>query len=221
MTRRGVRGLAVVVAAAAVAVGAAAGTYGVDFAAPMNKSTAACMVSNGRTFGVVRAWRSYGVFDTNAPASVEALWAGGMSAVDVYMFPCIGQSAASQANGLVDALAAAKVKYGKVWVDVESNPSSGCGWNTATGCAFFTNLLTTLRARGVTVGTYASAYEWSITVGANCTAGATTPLWYPHYDNTANFNDFRAFGGWKTPAIKQYSGTGSLCGFSIDSNWHP
>jgi len=213
------RGFAVAVAAAAV--GAAAGTYGVDLADPIDKSTAACMVSNGRTFGVVRAWHSYGAFDTNAPASVAAMWAGGMSAVDVYMFPCVGQSAANQANGLVDALTAANVTYGKVWLDIESNPSPGCGWSTATGCTFFTDLLASLRARGVTVGTYASQYEWSITVGSSCTAGTSTPLWYAHYDGSPNFNDFTPFGGWTTPTAKQYSGTGSLCGFSIDEDWHP
>ena len=34
------------------------------------------------------------------------------------------------------------------------------------------------------------------------------PRRYAHYDNVQSFNDFRAFGGWKKPAIKQFKGEG-------------
>lgn len=30
------------------------------------------------------------------------------------------------------------------------------------------------------------------------TGGAAYPLWYAHYDNSASFSDFTAFGGWNT-----------------------
>lgn len=220
---------------AAVAAVAAA-TYGIDISAPIDSATAKCMVSNGRVFGVVRAWCSFGGFDDNAPGSVAALWDGGMAHVDVYMFPCAGQSPVNQANELVDTLSSKGVKFGMIWLDIESNPSPGCGWAAQTphavtgglnetalqdGCSFITDLISTLKGRGINVGTYASEYEWSITVGSGCTAGDATPLWYAHYDGVPSFSDFTPFGGWTTPAIKQYSGTGSLCSFSIDSNWYP
>lgn len=51
------------------------------------------------------------------------------------------------------------------------------------------------------------------------------PLWYAHYDNQTNFDNFRAFGGWKipenSPKFKQFLGTTSECGTSIDRNWGP
>lgn len=34
-------------------------------------------------------------------------------------------------------------------------------------------------------------------------------------------SDFSPFGGWSSPAIKQYDGTNDLCGFGVDSNWYP
>lgn len=39
---------------------------------------------------------------------------------------------------------------------------------------------------------------------------------------TANpsFSDFRSFGGWAHPAIKQYNDNGNLCGASYDKNFY-
>ena len=51
--------------------------------------------------------------------------------------------------------------------------------------------------------------------------GADLPLWYAHYDNNPSSSDFRAFAGWSKPAIKQYGGTGSLCGAGVDLDWYP
>lgn len=72
----------------------------------------------------------------------------------------------------------------------ETNPSSGCGWavaedpltgyknETAAGsnCAYLSELISALRAKGAVVGTYTSAYMWSSIMGSSCTAGSSTPL---------------------------------------------
>ena len=42
---------------------------------------------------------------------------------------------------------------------------------------------------------------------------------YAHYDNNPSFSDFSPFGGWSRPSIKQYTGTSSVCGASIDNDW--
>ena len=44
---------------------------------------------------------------------------------------------------------------------------------------------------------------------------------YAHYDNLPSFSDFTAFGGWSTPAIKQYMGDKTSCGVGVDYNWYP
>ena len=48
--------------------------------------------------------------------------------------------------------------YGMVWVDVESNPSSGCGWGTNydNNCEFLRQLIQRLKDHGLNVGVYAS-----------------------------------------------------------------
>lgn len=64
---------------------------------------------------------------------------------------------------------------------------------------------------------------WQSILGSTsaCTSVATQPLWYAHYDNNPSFSDFTKFGGWTKPNIKQYQGTHSLCGASVDSNYYP
>lgn len=50
---------------------------------------------------------------------------------------------------------------------------------------------------------------------------------YPHYESPPNpsFSDFKPFGGWTAPTIKQYGdGTvppGHFCGVNLDNNWRP
>jgi GH25 family lysozyme M1 (1,4-beta-N-acetylmuramidase) len=56
-----------------------------------------------------------------------------------------------------------------------------------------------------------------------CDAGNTKdfakhPLWYAHYDSTANMKDFKPFGGWTAAAVKQYDGNKPLCGCNVDLN---
>lgn len=100
--------------------------------------------------------------------------------------------------------------YGMVWVDVESNPSAGCGWGTdfTKNCKFLTDLIKALKAHGLEVGIYASYYQWEDIFGSVTKCPEIAPLapklWYAHYDNLKSFSDFKAFGGWKTPTIKQF-----------------
>jgi hypothetical protein len=42
-----------------------------------------------------------------------------------------------------------------------------------------------------------------------------------HYDNNPSYSDFRSFGGWSRPSIKQFHGTTYECGVGIDKNWYP
>jgi len=90
----------------------------------------------------------------------------------------------------MDKLAANRVKYGMVWVDIEANGSPGCGWSisaaqNATGglrgaqaaeedtlavsspagnCAYIGQVISALRARGANVGTYVSSGPWTVYV---------------------------------------------------------
>jgi hypothetical protein len=213
--------LAAVLAAATVA--SVNAVYGIDISAPMDANTASCLSkSAGADFAIVRCWCSYGGFDGNCPGSIANLWGAGFAHVDAYMFPCAGQDAAGQFNSLASSLSAAGTQFGQIWFDIETNPSTGCGWaDQGSNCNYMQALVDACANAGLSCGVYASAYMWGNIMGNGCTAGGNLPLWYAHYDGSQSFDDFSPFGGWGTPAMKQYAGDDTVCGFGVDDNWYP
>eukprot|EP00347_Sterkiella_histriomuscorum_P021923 403332301 len=196
-------------------------THGVDISARV--SNWQCLKDAGYTFAIPRAWCSYGGFDSNVLHNIEGAHAAGIPFVDVYAFPCRSKSATDQVAQLVKDLGSAK--YGQIWVDVETNPSPGCSWSGHTGasnCQYLSEMVSAIKSQGKVPGIYATYYMWeSIMGGANaCTSLSGVPLWYAHYDNSASFSDFKAFGGWTKPHIKQYKGTTTACGVGVDLNFY-
>jgi hypothetical protein len=203
---------------------------GVDFAGAMSSDKAKCLVNAGYgDFAMVRAWHSYGAFDTDAPASIAALRGAGFKDIDVYMFPCPTKDVGQQVKDMISNLIQQSVNFGGVWLDIEENPSTNCGWssNKATNCATMSRLASAINSTGLFWGTYASEYEWSTLMGTDCVVplAAQHELWYPHYERPPNpsFSDFKPFGGWRTPTIKQYDDTdgGKCAGSQVDVSWRP
>jgi hypothetical protein len=116
--------------------------------------------------------------------------------------------------------------YGMVWMDIEVNPSSGCGWGTSysSNCDYLQQLIEAVIANGGKPGVYSSEYEWETVMGSRgaCTAAKGYPLWYAHYDNSPSFSDWSSvsFGGWSSPAIKQYAGDVKWCSFDVDADYY-
>ncbi len=114
--------------------------------------------------------------------------------------------------------------YGMIWIDVETNPSSGCGWSSDTNsnCAFVNEIINRIKSKGKVPAIYATAYMWQTIMGSRgaCPSAASQQLWYAHYDNNPSFSDFSSFGGWSKPAIKQYAGDTTLCGAGVDKNFY-
>lgn len=92
-----------------------------------------------------------------------------------------------------------------LWYDVENYAWSS---SQANNQAFIQAMVDEGLALGVTAGIYTNYYNWQSIVGLDWTYPASKglPLWYAHYDYSPSFSDFTAFGGWSTPAIKQYIG---------------
>jgi hypothetical protein len=64
---------------------------------------------------------------------------------------------------------------------------------------------------------------WTTIFGGKtaCPAVGGNKLWYAHYDGSAAFTDFSAFGGWTKPTMKQFAGDTTVCGVDLDKNYHP
>ena len=43
---------------------------------------------------------------------------------------------------------------------------------------------------------------------------------YAHYDNSPSFSDWRSFGAWTRPAIKQFNDGPAVCGAKSDKRAH-
>jgi len=197
-----------------------AATYGLDLSAGgCDSSCFSCLKNNDYSFAVVRGFQSVGHVDPNVAASVAAAWAGGMAHVDVYMFPDpTAGNPAGQVQECVNNLRSQGVTFGMLWFDIEG-PQYWMGQED--NQVFMNGLIAEGRAMGVNLGIYSSASQWDPIFGGSYSSGSGLPLWYAHYDGEPNFNDFVPFGGWSSPAIKQYHGTTAVCGFDIDQDWYP
>ena len=189
-------------------------TLGVDYSTRVTAVN--CLVNAGYSFAVPRGYCSYGGMDSNIVANLKSAWDGGMKNVDVYMFPCVPcGNPKGQVNQLVDALGGSK--YGMIWVDVEIYKWSG---DQGANRQFILDCVAQVKARGKTPGIYTSYYNWQTIVGTSWDGVKDVPLWYAHYDNDPSFRDYKAFGGWSKPSIKQYAGDKSACGVGIDLNFY-
>jgi len=213
---------------ACVHVNAQAGN-GFDIAVPATTTNLQCMITAGYTSVIVRAWRSSGVFDTNARTTLSNAAAAGMPHIDVYMFPCptCSATAAQQFNTMIADLAG--VKFGIAWLDIEED-TVGQYWSTSTTTnqAWYSALVAACVASGVRCGVYSNINNWSRIFGSTTFqvgGGSSMPLWYAQYDSVKSFSSYSSnhFGGWATPtapAMKQYaSPTGTTCSLGIDQNW--
>ncbi len=110
---------------------------GVDVSQHYTTSVYQCIKNAGYSFISIRGYDSYGAVDPNIVSNLNNARAAGFSP-DIYMFPCRGKSATAQVDQMIAGISSNL--YGKVWIDVETNPSSGCGWGTdhAGNCNYLT-----------------------------------------------------------------------------------
>lgn len=229
-------------------IGASA-SNGVDLSAPAQSDTFDCLKAhNYSQFVIVRAYRSLGMVDTSAPATIHAATAAGIKDLSVYMFPCVPTSAYSVSNGIeclaadaqvdsmIDFLAengvdfvgggsggggvGANATVRRVWLDIEDeSPSKYYDADPAANQAFVAAVVARLQARRVPVGVYTTLTYWA-NIMDNAAGYSQYPLWYPRYDGVDSMDFFNPFAGWESVKIKQTAGSTGLCGLSqVDTDY--
>lgn len=94
-------------------------------------------------------------------------------------------------------------------------------------------MISEAKTLGISFGIYTSSSQWTSIMGSSYTGGSAYDLWYAHYNDVASFAgyflprykmlmflDFSAFGGWTSPAMKQYEGDQTLCSFDVDYDYY-
>jgi hypothetical protein len=108
-----------------------------------------------------------------------------------------------------------KANIDMLWLDIEGRWNRNIDMNIQ----FMEELIQQINNLGIKFGIYTSKSEW-ISIMNNITKfSSTSPLWYSHYDNDKSFNDFRAFGGWRQPSVKQFISDVKECGVVLDRNF--
>ncbi|XGW32721.1 hypothetical protein V3C99_017336 [Haemonchus contortus] len=195
---------------------------GFDAIGAISASQFECMKSHGHSFFIGRVFRSNGAVDSQGIQNIKNAHAGGIANVDGYIFPCLSSSCPSASKQISEASTALKnagAKVGMLWLDIETYqwPS-----DHAKNRAFIEEMGKELTSLGYNWGVYSNYNNWQSIVGLDYTGMKGKQLWWATYNNEANFNNFKAFGGWTKPNIHQYNGDVSgPCSFSIDTNWYP
>lgn len=190
------------------------GNVGIDVSESVSSSSFQCLKTRGYDFVVVRAFRSNGVPDSNAPPTIRNARTAGFQMVDAYMFPC-----PKCGNPLkqVQDMVGLNLDVKMIWLDIEI-----FNWfdDKNRNRRFFEDLLSALE-HYLPIGVYTNQNNWSVIMGSDYNGGSSFPLWYAHYDGQPSFADFKPFGGWHNPTIKQFAGDENICESSIDVNWKP
>ena len=196
---------------------------GVDVSRPVDQSQWECLQSPGGQGpveqAIVRVYCSSGRTDPNALDSLKAAKTAGIPLIGGYIFPCVacGDAAAQvrDARAMLDGVNTSAI----LWLDIERFKWSS---NQTSNRAFIASMTDACLAGG-RCGVYSSFNSWSAIAGASWDYPKTRglPLWYPHYDGNPSFSDFKPFGGWTSPLMKQYLGNEESCGVGVDYNYFP
>lgn len=217
----GVARLAAFGLATAVVIATAAASTGVDVSNSLTVHDWKCLKSSHDvSFGIVRVGRSTGSTDPLAATTISNAKAAGISRVDGYIFPCFDCGQAAEQVKAAAKLLASVSSAGILWYDIEPFKWSS---DHDKNRDFIKEMIDTGVSLGLHAGVYSNWNSWSEIVGSDWDYAQQKglPIWYPHYDGVRSFSDFKSFGGWGAPSIKQYAGDKTVCGVDVDINFAP
>jgi hypothetical protein len=184
-----------------------------------------CLKQQGYSFAVPRVFRETCQVDDNAVSNLKNAWSAGFKRVEGYIFPSYNHTgcalnATGQVLATVQALRQGNVKFSRLWIDVE-----GTQWSSdhSLNGAFIDEMAQAIVDADIPVGYYLSIRSYGDILDPWTNKITDAHLWYPHWDNQQNFNDFSPYGGFTQPNRKQYTGGIEICGSKdlVDQSWHP
>ncbi len=218
------------------AAGAPALDVGIDTSTwehPWPQAGFECLRANA-SFVIVEGYRSKadaaggapgGHVVSTAPQTVRNAVAAGIVDVSLYHFPDTAVDPVTQVHETVRYFASENISFNSLFFDIEGREY----WNhsCAVNVAFLHKMVATARSLlgPDRVGIYASESQWK-PIMCGDEGFSSVPLWYAHWDNRPNFDDFHdvgigPFGGWVKPEMKQYHGSVRTCGVNVDLNYRP
>ncbi|CAB3398697.1 unnamed protein product [Caenorhabditis bovis] len=200
--------------------------YAIDIADAMSISQMNCLKFEGYRTIFVRAFFNNS-FDPNCVQNILNAHKAGLG-IEIYIRPNVtaGIKAFEQVDSVVGELKKHSIDIRSIWIQV----TSPIEWSQSElhRLMFIANMIERIRHHGLNVGVYTSNYDWRLITGDWMKAGDEVMLWYWHViatgvdgETTPTFDDFRPFGGWQKPAVKQFGQFEKVCNVAANRNVYP
>lgn len=174
-----------------------------------------CIAAEGFTQLVFRGLMSSGLPDPTARANLE-------KAIDVdctvYLVPCFKcGNAAKQIADTCDAIYGTNYFYHPYLVVEDPAMWSA---DMMENRAFVEEAVRAILGSGRkcfdNVRFRSTKYEWEKILGLDYSSFSDRVLWYVSDDKRKSHRDFRPFGGWNVPRVKQYNKGQEICGNQVN-----
>jgi len=203
--------------------------YGVDIFSGdrVSKEAFKCMKKNGYGTASIRIYfpaRS-GSIDANGKDNIMNALAAGLGVeAFVHPNPLSSKSGATQFSESQWYYNDKGITIRRMWL-VVSDPMLWSS-NVQSNVNFINSFISQTRQDRVEVGIYTSWYDWFMITGdESVQQHGDVLLWYWHTlgegasrKTDPGFSDFRSFGDWKKPTIKEFVIDENVCGVTVNRN---
>ncbi|KIH57705.1 hypothetical protein ANCDUO_12100 [Ancylostoma duodenale] len=119
------------------------------------------------------------------------------------------RNGAAQFDKLFSSLKSCNVYIRSVWLQV----TSPINWpdRQSENIVFIEQVIARANDYRVAIGIHTNFYDWEQITGGSTSVNGAKMLWYwnvrnigPYGETPSNFDDFRAFGPWRSPVVKQF-----------------
>jgi hypothetical protein len=205
----------------------AAYNFAVDFGVSASLSTLQCLYQQGYNAVFIQVYgpTNGGSVNNAGCQSVINSYSANLG-TEIYITPATsGKSGQQQFDEAFNAMKASGINVKSIWLQV----TSPINWpnNVQTNVNLIQSFINRATSYGIRSGIYTNWYDWQQITGAY-TGFQSARLWYwnalgqgPNAEAPANFDDFRSFGGWNSPAVKQFALNEALCGLTVNRDVYP
>ncbi|KAE9554516.1 hypothetical protein FO519_002272 [Halicephalobus sp. NKZ332] len=203
--------------------------FAIDVQTSASTSTLQCVYNQGykTVFAQIYGPGSGGsVNNAGCQTVINAYTANLGTEVYVTPSPTGNKPGSQQFDEAYNAMKNAGINVRSMWLQV----TGPINWpNSLSGNVnFIQSFIQRAQQYGVTPGIYTNWYDWQQITGAYVGFANGVRLWYwhalgqgPNAEDVAAFDDFRSFGGWTQPNVKQFALNEALCGLTVNRDVYP
>eukprot|EP00826_Nyctotherus_ovalis_P058019 TRINITY_DN7951_c0_g3_i1.p1 TRINITY_DN7951_c0_g3~~TRINITY_DN7951_c0_g3_i1.p1 ORF type:complete len:233 (-),score=50.11 TRINITY_DN7951_c0_g3_i1:49-747(-) len=174
-----------------------------------------CFKKQNYVFAMLRGYLSIGKVDPSIRKNLIAGNAAKMLYIDVFMNPCLRCSFTpeEQVRQLVKEVK--DQSFSMLYVMVQRKDK----WppNKEANCRYINRFIDEIARNKLTPGVGSDYAEWNHIMGSSCRIkNSNAGCWWDRHDKVQSLNNFKPFGGFTFPMLKEYDGSVNMCGVDVD-----